>query len=72
MGLLRMKWQKILKKAGKTFYVVGNRTNSKAVDFAEKHAIGKVYDDFHARGLMTKMSISSTIRRLLITRILNL
>ena len=36
-----------LKKAGKTFYAVGNRTHSKAVDFAEKHGIGKVYDDFH-------------------------
>ena len=36
-----------LKKAGKTFYAVGNRTHSKAIDFAEKHGIGKVYDDFH-------------------------
>ena len=36
-----------LKKAGKTFYAVGNRTHSKAIDFAEKHGIGKIYDDFH-------------------------
>ena len=36
-----------LKKAGKTFYAVGNRTHSKAIDFAQKHGIGKVYDDFH-------------------------
>lgn len=36
-----------LKKAGKTFYAVGNRTHSKAIDFAKKHGIGKVYDDFH-------------------------
>ena len=36
-----------LKKAGKTFYAVGNRTHSKAIDFAEKHGIGKVYNDFH-------------------------
>lgn len=36
-----------LKKAGKTFYAVGNRTHSKAIDFAEKHGVGKVYDDFH-------------------------
>ena len=36
-----------LKKAGKTFYAVGNRTHSKAIDFAEKQGIGKVYDDFH-------------------------
>ncbi len=36
-----------LKKAGKAFYAVGNRTHSKAIDFAEKHGIGKVYDDFH-------------------------
>lgn len=36
-----------LQKAGKPIYAVGNRTHSKAVTFAEKYKIGKVYDDFH-------------------------
>ena len=42
-----MKWQMHLKKAGKSIYAVGNRTHSKAVDFAEKYGVKKVYDDFH-------------------------
>lgn len=29
------------------FFAVGNRTHSKAVDFAEKYGISKVYDDFN-------------------------
>lgn len=35
-----------LTNAGKEIYAVGNRTHSKAVDFAEKYGIKKVYDDF--------------------------
>ena len=32
---------------GKTLYAVGNRTHEKAVTFAEKYQVAKVYDDFH-------------------------
>lgn len=35
-----------LTNAGKEIYAVGNRTHSKAVDFAQKYGIKKVYDDF--------------------------
>ena len=33
-----------LQKMGKSLYAVGNRTHQKAVDFAEKYGVGKVYD----------------------------
>lgn len=36
-----------LTNAGKEIYSVGNRTYSKAVDFAQKYNIKKVYKDFH-------------------------
>lgn len=36
-----------LTNAGKEIYAVGNRTHKKAVDFAEKYHIKKVYEDFH-------------------------
>lgn len=36
-----------LKKIGRNIYAVGNRTYSKAVDFAKKYGIEKVYDDFN-------------------------
>lgn len=36
-----------LTNAGKKIYAVGNRTYAKAVDFANKYGISKVYDDFH-------------------------
>ena len=36
-----------LKKNGKNIYAVGNRTHEKAVIFAEKYGIGKVYADYN-------------------------
>lgn len=36
-----------LTNAGKEIYAVGNRTHEKAIAFAKKYHIGKVYDDFH-------------------------
>jgi predicted dehydrogenase len=36
-----------LTNAGKDIYAVGNRTYSKAVDFAKKYHINNVYEDFH-------------------------
>lgn len=36
-----------LKKNGRNISAVGNRTHSKAVAFAEKYGIQKVYDDFN-------------------------
>ena len=35
------------KKIGRNIYSVGNRTYSKAVDFAKKYGIEKVYDDYN-------------------------
>ena len=36
-----------LKNTGRKVYAVGNRTHEKAIDFAKKYEIEKVYDDFH-------------------------
>ncbi len=36
-----------LKKAGKSIYSIGNRTYDKAVEFAEKYEIKKIYNEFH-------------------------
>ena len=36
-----------LEHMGKHLYAVGNRTHEKAVAFAEKYGVQKVYDDFH-------------------------
>ena len=46
-GVVANEMANALKKAGKSIYAVGNRTHSKAVDFAEKYGVQKVYDDFH-------------------------
>lgn len=46
-GVVANEMATALKKAGKQVYAVGNRTHSKAVTFAEKYGIQKVYDDFH-------------------------
>lgn len=46
-GVVANEMATALKKAGKSIYAVGNRTHSKAITFAEKYNIGKVYDDFH-------------------------
>nr|WP_269140271.1 Gfo/Idh/MocA family oxidoreductase [Pectinatus sottacetonis] len=47
-GVVANEMARALKKAGKRIYSIGNRTHSKAVAFAEKYGIEKVYDDFHA------------------------
>lgn len=46
-GVVANEMANALKKAGRSIYAVGNRTHSKAVAFAEKYEISKVYDDFH-------------------------
>lgn len=46
-GVVANEMAAALTNAGKEIYSVGNRTQSKAVDFAEKYGIKKVYDDFH-------------------------
>ena len=46
-GVVANEMANALKKAGKSIYAVGNRTHSKAVAFAEKYGVSKVYDDFH-------------------------
>ena len=46
-GVVANEMAQALKNAGKKVYAVGNRTHEKAVAFAEKYGIEKVYDDFH-------------------------
>lgn len=46
-GVIANEMAAALKKNGRNIYAVGNRTHSKAVAFAEKYGINKVYDDFN-------------------------
>lgn len=46
-GVIANEMAAALKKSGKKIYAVGNRTHGKAVEFAGKYGIQKVYDDFH-------------------------
>ena len=46
-GVVANEMAEALANAGKKIYAVGNRTHSKAVEFANKYHIDKVYDDFH-------------------------
>lgn len=46
-GVIANEMAVVLKKIGRNIYAVGNRTYSKAVDFAKKYGIEKVYDDFN-------------------------
>ncbi len=46
-GVIANEMAVALRKNGKSIYAVGNRTHEKAVVFAEKYGIGKVYDDFN-------------------------
>ena len=46
-GVIANEMAVALKKNGKNIYAVGNRTHEKAVIFAEKYGIGKVYADYN-------------------------
>lgn len=46
-GVIANEMAVALKKIGRNIYAVGNRTYSKAVDFAKKYVIEKVYDDYN-------------------------
>lgn len=46
-GVIANEMAVALKKIGRNIYAVGNRTYSKAVDFAKKYRIEKVYDDYN-------------------------
>ncbi len=46
-GVIANEMAVALKKNGKNIFSVGNRTYQKAVDFAEKYGIGKVYSDYN-------------------------
>lgn len=45
-GVIANEMAGTLAKSGKCIYAVGNRTHSKAIEFAKKYHIEKVYDDF--------------------------
>ncbi len=47
IGVIANEMAQALKVMGKKLYAVGNRTHEKAVTFAEKYQVTKVYDDFH-------------------------
>lgn len=44
VGVIANEMAQALQKQGKKLYAVANRTHSKAVDFAEKYSVAKVYD----------------------------
>lgn len=46
-GVIANEMAVALKKIGRNIYAVENRTYSKAVDFAKKYGIEKVYDDYN-------------------------
>lgn len=46
-GVVANEMAQALKNTGKKIYAVGNRTYEKAVAFAQKYEIEKVYDDFY-------------------------
>ena len=46
-GVIANEMAMALQKNGKNIYAVGNRTYDKAVTFAEKYNIGKVYSDYN-------------------------
>lgn len=46
-GVIANEMAVALQKSGKKIYAVGNRTHEKAVEFAAKYGISKVYDDFY-------------------------
>lgn len=46
-GVIANEMALALQKSGKRLYAVGNRTYSKAVAFAEKYGVEKVYSDFN-------------------------
>ena len=46
-GVIANEMAQALLKSGKKLYAVGNRTYSKAVMFAEKYGVEKVYSDFN-------------------------
>ena len=46
-GVIANEMAQALEQMGKSLYAVGNRTHEKAVAFAEKYHVTKVYDDFH-------------------------
>lgn len=46
-GVIANEMAVALRKNGKKLYAVGNRTHAKAVAFAEKYGIPKVYDDYN-------------------------
>ena len=46
-GVIANELAHALSKEGRTLYSVANRTHEKAVAFAQKYGISKVYDNIH-------------------------
>ena len=45
-GIIANETAAAMQKNGRNLFAVGNRTHDKAVTFAEKYNIGKVYDSY--------------------------
>ena len=45
-GVIANETAAALQKNGRNLFAIGNRTHGKAVAFAEKYSIGKVYDSY--------------------------
>lgn len=46
-GVIANEMAEALQRVGRIPFAVGNRTRSKAMEFAKKYQIGKVYEEFH-------------------------
>lgn len=64
-GVIANEMAQALEQMGKSLYAVGNRTHEKAVAFAEKYHVTKVYDDF-MRCLQIRRSTLSILQRRII------
>lgn len=69
-GVIANEMAQALIKNGKNIYSVANRTHQKAVDFAQKYNIGKVYDNMNDVFTVQKLMLFTS--QLHITHILNL
>ena len=57
-GVIANELAHALSKEGRTLYSVANRTHEKAVAFAQKYDISKVYDNIFSIGLTAFFAIS--------------
>ena len=52
-GVIANEMAQALLKMDKKLYGVANRTQAKAIDFAKKYGVKKVYDEIYEKGVRT-------------------